>query len=81
MVRDGNDRVTITSGSRAVLRLPLMNSRRRIAACIEHEGLYEKLVHVVELVGSGRFVTMNWKIEVFSYSDMIYLKRSGFLMV
>ena len=41
---------------------------------------YEKLVHVV---GSGnrRFVTMNWTIKLFSYSDTIYLKRSGFLVV
>ena len=29
----------------------------------------------------GRFVTMNWTIKLFSYSDTIYLKRSGFLVV
>ena len=39
-----------------------------------------KLVHVVGR-GNRRFVTMNWTMKLFSYSDTIYLKRSGFLVV
>ena len=40
---------------------------------------YGKVVHVVSS-SNRRFVTMNWKIQLFSNSDTIYLKRTGFLM-